>query len=446
MAITVPQSRLILKTIMATLRNNLAASSLVDWETHSAEMNDRNGFVVSEQVGPSYNITQTTGAVQSHASGVQDTVFGAQTFTLNRVFGLSMGASDIESITDLQSARKARALNNGIADLAQAIDYHIFDTAMKAFPYSTGTPGQDIDDPDEFATARTRLALASVESDVDLTGVLTHTDKQKLAKYIYNDNASLSSEGSRAMRVGFSGMLSGIPVKASNNLARLTTGTRTNGTVAGAGQNVDYTAAADAGSNAGYYLSQDFDVAGLGAGGTVKAGEVFTITTGTAVDAWDPKIGQSRGFTQQFVVLADATADTSGAATLRIFPAIIVGDGTTTIGQGGVNNAHRTVTAAPANGATVTWMGSASTTYIPRLLFKKEAIVVHSAPLIMPYTGQGFRRSLADAERDGAAPLMPRLWFYSDGDTGAHRCRIDVFVQAQARERFMGVKFFGVST
>lgn len=203
MAISVPQARLILKTVMAGLRNNLASADMISWEMHSNEMNDRNGFVVSEQVGPEYVITETNGAVQSLTGGVQDTVFGSQTFTLNKVFGLSMGASDIENIVDLGAARRSRALNNGIARLASALDYHIFDVAARAFPHSTGTWGNVIDDPEEFATARTRLAEASIESDQGLTGVLTHADRQKLAKYIYNDNAALASEGSRAMRKGF---------------------------------------------------------------------------------------------------------------------------------------------------------------------------------------------------------------------------------------------------
>ena len=445
MTITVPQARLILKSVMAGLRNNLASADLIDWETHSAEMNDRNGFLVSEQVGPEYVITETEGAVKDLSGGVQDTVFGSQSFTLNKVFGLSLGASDIESITDLGAARKARALNNGIARLASKIDYHIFETAVKAFPFSTGTWGTALDDPDEVATARTRLAEASIESDMGITGVLTHADRQGLAKYIYNDNASLASEGSRAMRRGYAGMLAGIPQKTSNQLGRITTGTRTNGTVAGANQNVNYADVADSGNNAGYYLTQTFNVAGLGAGGTVKAGEIFSITSGTAVYGFDPEIGENRPYQQQFVVVADATADTAGAATLRIFPAMIIGDGTTSTGSGGVNNAHRTVSNAPDNGATVTFLGTASTTYTPRLMFQKDAIVAHSAPLIMPYTGQGFRRSLADAERDGQAPLMPRLWLFSDPLTGAHKARIDVFVQAQARDRWKGVKFFGTA-
>lgn len=444
MTITVPQARLILRTVMAGLRNNLAASGLVDWETHSVEMNDRNGMIVSEQVGPEYVITETNGAVADLSGGVQDTVFGAQTFSLNKVFGLSMGASDIESIKDMSSAKKSRALNNGIARLASRIDKHIMQTAAEAFPWSTGTWGTALTSPAHFSAARTRLAKASLESDMDLAGVLDHTDYDQLAQYIYNNNASMSTpESSRAMREGFRGGLNGIPLKPSNMLGRITTGTRTNGTVAGASQNVNYSAAADSGTTAGQYLTQTFNVAGLGSLATVKAGEVFSITTGTAVNSWDADAGADRGFAQQFVVLADATADSAGAATLTIFPAIVVGDGTSKTGAAGVNNAHRTVTAAPDNGATVTFLGSASTTYMPRLMWKKDALSVHSAPLVMPYTGQGFRRGLVDAQRDGTAPLMPRLWLYSDPNTGAHKARIDVFVQAQARDRWKGIKFFG---
>jgi len=443
MAITVPQSRLILKTITSVLRNNLASSDLIDWEVHSAEMNDRNNLTVSEQVESDYVVTQTTGAVQDLSAGVQDTVFGSQTFTLNRVFGLSLGASDLESITDLGTARKSRALASGIATMAASIDAHVFGVASKAFNYSTGTWGTGLIDPDEFATARTRLAEASVESDAGLTGVITHADKQKLAKFIYND-AALTSESSRAMRQGFSGTLSGIPMKASNQLGRITTGTRTNGTVAGAAQNVNYSAVADSGSNAGFYLTQTLALAGLGAAGTVKAGEVFSIA---GVVAYDPHVAGNRPFDQQFVVLADATADGAGAATVTIFPAIVVPTPGATTGDTAVNTAHATCNAAPANGAVVTFLGAASTSYTPRVLWKREAIVAHSAPLILPFTGQGFRRSLADAQVDSntgaAAPLMPRVWLYSDGNTGIHRARIDVFVEAQVRNRWQGVRFFG---
>jgi hypothetical protein len=194
---------------------------------------------------------------------------------------------------------------------------------------------------------------------------------------------------------------------------------------------------ADSGNNAGRYLTQTLALDGLGANATIAAGEVFSIA---GVTAWDPEINATRPFAAQFTVVAAATANGSGAATVTIFPAIVVQTGTVT-----VNNAHATVNVAPANDAVVTFQGSASTTYTPRVMFKKEAVVCHSAPLILPFTGQGFRRSLADAERDGQAPVMPRLWLYSNPDTGEHRARIDIFVEAQVRNRWQGVKFFGAA-
>ena len=140
--------------------------------------------------------------------------------------------------------------------------------------------------------------------------MLTHADRQKLAKYIYNDNASLASEGARAMRRGFSGMLDGIPLKASNQLGRITTGTRTNGTVS---RREPERELLDRRGCQRQRLLPDPDVQRRrsGRGGTVKAGEVFSITSGTAVNAYDPEIGQARPYTQQFVVVEDATVDTA---------------------------------------------------------------------------------------------------------------------------------------
>lgn len=440
MAISVPQSRLITNTIMAVLRDSLAASELVDWEVHSQEMNDRNGFIVSEQVEPDFVVTQTTGAVQDLTAGVQDTVFGAQTFTLNRVFGLSFGASDIESVVAMGAARKARALTSGIATLAAAIDAHIFDVAAKAYNYSTGTWGNPITTPMQFTAARTRLAEASVESDRDLAGVLTPGDFTNLGTFIYNGNAGLASEGSRALRKGFDGEAAGIPLRRTNGLGVVTTGTRVAAVVAGAAQNVNYSAVANAGATAAGYLTQTLNLT-TEANATIKAGEVFQIA---GVAAYNPHVGVARPFNQQFVVISDATANGAGAITVSIFPAIIVPTPGAATGAAANNTAHATVSAAPANGATVTLMGSPSTAYRPRMMWKKESMVVHSAPLVQPFVGDSFRRSLADAQANSKVPpLMPRVWFFSDPKTGSHSARVDVFVQAQVRNRWQGIKFFG---
>ena len=141
------------------------------------------------------------------------------------------------------------------------------------------------------------------------------------------------------------GMLDGIPIKATNQLGRITTGDRTSAAaVNGAAQNVNYSAAADAGDNAGFYMTQTLAIDGLGANATIADGEVFTIA---GVEAYDPEISQNRGFLQNFVVVGGATASAGGAATIRIFPAIIVDDGSSVTGANAVNRAHATVSAAP---------------------------------------------------------------------------------------------------
>jgi hypothetical protein len=113
-------------------------------------------------------------------------------------------------------------------------------------------------------------------------------------------------------------------------------------------------------------------------------GEVFTIAN---VFAYDNRLQASLApRLQQFRVIGDTVADGAGAATVRIFPAIIVpatGGGSTA----NVNSAHATVSAVPANSAVVTFSGAASTAARPRILLKKDMIQVNTADLILPATG-----------------------------------------------------------
>jgi hypothetical protein len=73
----------------------------------------------------------------------------------------------------------------------------------------------------------------------------------------------------------------------TQQLSNITPGTRTNGTVSGANQNVNYSAVAVSGAP-GQYMTQTINLAGLGAAGTVKDGEVFTIAN---VFAYDNRLG-----------------------------------------------------------------------------------------------------------------------------------------------------------
>jgi hypothetical protein len=94
-----------------------------------------------------------------------------------------------------------------------------------------------------------------------------------------------------------------------------------------------------------------------------------------------------------------------------------------------INTAHATVTAAPADGAVLTFMGAASATLSPRVILQKQAVVVNTVPLILPASDTAMRRRLSKI------PLTVRMWQHSDFFTGAHGVRFDVALNANIRER-----------
>jgi len=273
--ISVDQAKLVMNAFAATFQNNLIASELVTWKQYNTEMNDRNGLTVVEQVGPRYTVTQTKNVVQDLSGGTQDTVFGSEQYKLQDVFGSSMGWGDFVKIKDLGAARESEALKNAALNLAEKIDAYILGYATLASNNWTGTPGTAISTFDHVAAGYTRLKEEGVE-DTDLRAVLTFGDKQALGSAIVSNNASLADLGDGTYRQGFTGHVAGIPTLFTQQLPTLIAGTRTNGTVAGAGQNVDYASVAISAAP-GQYLTQTINLAGLGANATIKDGEVFTI-------------------------------------------------------------------------------------------------------------------------------------------------------------------------
>jgi hypothetical protein len=218
----------------------------------------------------------------------------------------------------------------------------------------------------------------------------------------------------------------------------LTVGTRAAtgaGAVNGANQNVNYADVAKAGTVNGRRLTQNLICGSFAAGATIKAGEVFTIPGVFAFD--NRKQGPvTPARLQQFTVVADAVANGAGAATLVIFPAIIV-PGSGAGDNININTAHATVTAAPANTAVLTFMGAASATLSPRLLIQKQAVVVNAAQLILPATGTASRRRLSKI------PISVRMWQHSDFFTGAHGVRFDVALNVNIRDRFRAARVNG---
>lgn len=422
---TVDQSKLVLNAFASVFQNNLLAKDVVSWKQYDAEMNDRNGLKVSEQVGPRYRVYETTNGVKDLTAGVQDSVFGSEQFVVNKTFNTSMGWGDFVKIRDIGSARESEALRNAATQLAEQIDAYILRVAAHAANNEVGIVTNNVADYGDILTAYTRLKEEGVD-DSDLRLVLSYADKQALGETVvaYAATDSLSTQ---TFRKGFVGEVAGLPTMFTQQLSNITPGTRTNGAVNGASQNVNYSAVAVSGAP-GQYMTQTIAADGFGAAATIKDGEIFTIAN---VNAWDNRLQQSLGRLQQFRVVGDHTADGTGAvASLRIFPAIIIGDSD-------VNIAHRTVDAAPADNAVITWRGTASTAYKPRVLIQKQAIVVNTAQLVTPASDTARRQQLTKV------PMSVRMWQHSDFATGEHSIRFDCALTANVRDRRRAVRLNG---
>lgn len=423
--VTVTQQKLVMNAFAAQFQNNLIAKDLVTWRKFDGEMNDRNGLQVIEQVAPRYVVTQTTDGVKDLTSGVQDSVFGSEIYKVNKTFGASMGWGDFVKIRDIGEARESAALRNAAMQLAEQIDKYILGVASAAANDWLGTPANGVDSFGDFIQGYTRLKEKGVE-DGDIRGVLTYQDKEDLGEAVIAFTAT-DALSTGAFRNGFEGAIGGLPVMFTQQLPQHTNGNDVTGVaVDGANQNVNYSDVCTS-TAPGRYKTQTLHVDGVTTGtGTVATGSVFTIAN---VYEWDNRANQSTGRLQKFLVVSGGTASGVSDIDLVIYPAIIVQ------GTSDVNTAHATVDSIPADDAAITFVGSASTAYTPRLMIQKQAIIVNTADLILPASDTSMRKDLSKL------PLSVRMWQKSNFDTGAHSIRFDVAltanVAANGRERIV---------
>jgi hypothetical protein len=144
----------------------------------------------------------------------------------------------------------------------------------------------------------------------------------------------------------------------------------------------------------------------------VKQGDIFTIA---GVFAVNPMSKQTMPYLQQFVVNADGSSDGSGNLTLNISPAIIT------------SGAYQTVSAAPADNAALTFLGTASTIYPQNMVFHKNAFALVMVPMEVP---QGIHPSLVGRETHKG--ISVRLIPYYDGTNDLDNWRLDVLYCVKA--------------
>jgi hypothetical protein len=180
--------------------------------------------------------------------------------------------------------------------------------------------------------------------------------------------------------------------------------------VAGAAQNVTYAA------SVGNTWSQTINTSGWTAAAALRlrAGDVITFAGVNAVNPV-PRTGAKMvmPYLQQFTVLANASSDAGGLATLTISPPIIT------------SGPQQTVSAAPANLAAITVVGTANQQFPVNMGFHKNAFALVTVPLEMP-------DSAPFKARENYKGLSMRVIKDYDFSTDVERIRLDILYGVKA--------------
>jgi len=162
-------------------------------------------------------------------------------------------------------------------------------------------------------------------------------------------------------------------------------------------------------------------ITGAGSNATVLTGDVFTVSGCYAVN---PQTRESTGSLYQFVALADTTLNSSGAGDITVaamYPA---------------SHALANVYTLPASDASVTFVGSASTSYAQNLVYHKDAITFATADLILP---QGVDMA-SRAVHNGISMRIVRQY---DINNDRMPCRVDILYGYSAIRTPMACRLWG---
>jgi hypothetical protein len=391
MANTLLTPDIIAKEAVMVLENECVLGGLVH-RAYEEEFTDVNGY----KVGDTIRIRRPTDFTVRDGStaSIQDVTEGSLNFVIDKKKGIDFQFSS-NDLTLKIGELSERVIKPAMVQIANQIDRDgmaLYDDVWNW----VGTPGQTVNSFSDFAKAPERLDNSAVPQDMR-SGVLSPTDHWAVAgsaTALY-----MQTIAQDAYRKGRIGSLGGVDTYMSQNIPTLTAGTRTQTGLVNASQSTTWASTKTTGTMS---LATD----GWGTTTTIKAGEVFTIA---GVYAVNPVTKATLDFLQQFVVKEDtaSTGAGGGTATLIISPPII-SDG-----------AFKTVSAAPADNATITIMGTASTVYGQNMVFHKNAFGLVVAPLVKP-------PGAVEVARKSYKGFSVRMIPYYNGSDDISSWRLDV--------------------
>lgn len=317
------------------------------------DFNGVNGYKSGDTVKINVPARFSVGTSADITSSIQDVTEGSVNLTVDKQYNVPIAFTSAEFATDEEYGRwRESVLKPQMIALSHEIEKVALQQAYQATFNLVGTAGSTTFDTDTVLSAGEKLSVNGCFDDENRY-VLLNPAATRSAVNARKGLFQSSEEIAKQYKSGAMGMADGFTFLRNNLLA-----THTNGTMGG-------TPLVNGGSQNGATLAID----GLNTSGTVTKGTTFTIA---GVYAVHPVTKATLSNLQQFVVTADATASSGAIAALAISPSIVT-SGTT-----------QTVSAAPADNAAITFVGSASTAYTQNMAFHKDAFRFVSLPLIQP--------------------------------------------------------------
>lgn len=272
--------------------------------------------------------------------------------TSRKHVGMGFTSNDLTMDIDNFSSR---FIEPAMSVLAATVEADVISRATKATYNLVGSVGTVPNSLKTYLLGRAKLNqfLAPKDKRSQMVSSIQSAEIVEALKGLFNDQGEIS----RQYKEGYMGRAAGADWFESESIHTHVNGSAT---VVAA---VDATVAVDG--------TDQLALKGLGNAGVVKAGSVITVAS---VFALHPETKVVRNAVlQQFVVTADATADSTGDATVTVSPKMYYGA-----------TPRKNISAAPQADAVATIVGAASTGYEQGLLFHRDAFTFATADLEMP--------------------------------------------------------------
>lgn len=351
---------MIAREALVQLENNLVAARLVHRDYEAEFGATKVGDTVSIRRPVQFSVRE--GATID----VEDAIEGKVDIKVDKQRGVDMSFASDDLTLSIENF-SSRYIEPAMIRLANQVDQDILSLYNEVWNW-VGTPGQKVNSFADFAKGPERLDEMAVP--YPRSAVMTPADHWALAANFTSLNIDRTAR--EALERARLPMVGDVDTFMGQNIATHTVGegfASHNGTTT--------PAAVDGPSQTKTYLSvkdtntQTLTTDGWTTNKAIKKGDVFTIS---GVYAVNPVTKQTLDFLQQFTVVSDATTAASEAndTDLVISPAIIT------------SGPYQTVSAAPADDAVITPLGTAGSNYRQNLVFHKNALALVMVPMVIP--------------------------------------------------------------